>query len=100
MLQKLIAGCPSIQELGLLHCFKLTEIIITSLKRLEVYKCPRFKSINVDAPCLDSFWYNWIRRQSCNFKFSERRSLKELVLEYSILTDKMFEREIVELPNL
>ncbi|GAB2293425.1 hypothetical protein Dimus_027625 [Dionaea muscipula] len=103
MLQKLISSCPSIQDLRLVRCGGLKNIAIstvTVLKRLDIYKCPDLKSIRVNAPMLRSFFYHGKKQVVCNIKLPACRLLTELVLEYPRLTDKMFEKVIVEFPGL
>ncbi|GAB2228035.1 hypothetical protein Droror1_Dr00009864 [Drosera rotundifolia] len=103
MLQKLITGCPSIQNLKIIKCSELKGIVISTaplLKFIHVYKCPDLKSISVKALTLRSFYFNATWWKHYDLKMPECRLLKGLVLEYPSMSDQMFEQLIVQFPNL
>ncbi|XP_030457532.1 uncharacterized protein LOC115678317 isoform X2 [Syzygium oleosum] len=103
----LIRCCPLIEDLRLIHCTGLEELLVSGLAqldKLEVHCCPKLKSIQVDAPNLQTFRYcieqhnpgSW----PFNLSLATCRSLKSIALKNAALTDEMFQSFLNNCPLL
>ncbi|GAB4850398.1 hypothetical protein Ancab_029703 [Ancistrocladus abbreviatus] len=103
LLQGLINGCPLIQDLRLVQCTGLKNIVISTasgLNRVDLHKCEGLESVKLDTPRLQSFWFYAKKQVRCIINLSACRTLKELMLQYPKMTDDMFQRQILEFPGL
>ncbi|KAK9690022.1 hypothetical protein RND81_09G099000 [Saponaria officinalis] len=99
----LFSCCPLIDDLRLIECsgFKTLSISVSSkLKRLDVHKCEGLKTIVIETPKLQSFWYFYDKKKRCTLNLLACRDLKDLVLEYPRMNDELFHEIISEFPRL
>ncbi|XP_021749865.1 F-box/FBD/LRR-repeat protein At1g51370-like [Chenopodium quinoa] len=103
--ENLISGSPMIEDLRLIEiqCSESNKLSICSLdklRRVDVHKCIPLDSIVIEAHWLETFWYYSKKKIFCKIDLSACRALKELILEYPRMTDKMFRDQIVKFPKL
>lgn len=103
MLQNFISGCPLIEDLRLIQCVGLKSLRIGNLERLrrvDLHMCHMLDKIVIETQCLETFWYYNNKKRLCNINLSACSALKELMLEYPRMTDKMFRDQMLEFPEL
>ncbi|XP_048129973.1 uncharacterized protein LOC115737336 [Rhodamnia argentea] len=103
----LIRCCPLIKDLRLIHCIGLKKLHVSGLAKLdklEVHCCPKLKSIQVEAPNLQTFFYCIERHKPGSWPFdlssATCRSLKSIALKNAELTDEMFQALLNNCPLL
>ncbi|XP_074312408.1 F-box/LRR-repeat protein At4g14103-like [Silene latifolia] len=102
-LVSLFSCCPLIDDLRFIECtgFKILSIgSCNQLKRVDVHKCHGLKSVVMESPKLESFWYFYEKKKVCTINLVACRALKDLVLEYPRMNDELFHEIISELPLL
>uniref|UniRef100_A0A5B7BPX2 F-box domain-containing protein n=1 Tax=Davidia involucrata TaxID=16924 RepID=A0A5B7BPX2_DAVIN len=97
IIESLIGSCPLIQDLRLVHCSGLECLHVSGLlelKRIEVHECHGLKSVEIEIPNLQTFWYYGKKSMPCKINLAACENLKNLTLKDPSMTDELFQEQI------
>ncbi|OMO66382.1 Mannose-binding lectin [Corchorus olitorius] len=103
MIEKLIHGCPHLEDFRLVYCSGLRSFAVSDLpklKRVDLHSCKGLKKVKVQATNLETFWYHAKKSRPCTIDLSTCNSLKILTLEDAKLEDELFQNHLSCYPVL
>lgn len=86
IIQNLISGCPFIEDLRLVQCQGLKDLLLLDLdklNRVEIHYCSELGKIQVYSANLHTFWFCARKRAPCSVILAGCKSLKRLTLQHS-----------------
>ncbi|CAN4089056.1 unnamed protein product [Withania somnifera] len=98
-----VQGCPLIEDMRLINCYGLKLLHISSLPKLnkfEVHERSSLKSIKIEAPNLETFWFHGKKSSRCKLILAGCGNLKNLTLRHAHMADKSFQEHISHFPLL
>lgn len=98
-----VQGCPLIEDMRLINCYGLKLLHVSSLPKLtkfEVHERSSLKSVKLEAPNLETFWFHGKKSSRCKLILAGCRNLKNLTLRHAHMADKSFQEHISHFPLL
>ncbi|KAK4361849.1 hypothetical protein RND71_017090 [Anisodus tanguticus] len=98
-----VQGCPFIEDMRLINCYGLKFLhfsTLPKLNRLEVHKGSNLRSIKLEAPNLETFWFHGKKSSRCKILLVGCGNLKNLTLRHAHMADKAFQECISYFPLL
>ncbi|XP_027343430.1 uncharacterized protein LOC113856003 [Abrus precatorius] len=103
MIQNMISGCHSIEDLRVIKCSGLKHLNVSNLiqlSRVEVHNCNQLKKVEISDPNLHTFWFCGKNTTSCKVSLEGCTSLKRLTLEHTQVIRDFCENQISNFPLL
>ncbi|XP_009782508.1 F-box/LRR-repeat protein At3g03360-like [Nicotiana sylvestris] len=103
VVHKFVQGCPLIEDMRLIKCHLLKFLHVSTLpklKRLEVHEGSNLRSVKLEAPNLETFWFHGKKSSRCKLILAGCGNLKNLMLRHTHMSDKSFQERIAEFPLL
>ncbi|KAL8250107.1 hypothetical protein R6Q59_033800 [Mikania micrantha] len=103
LINNFIQGCPSVEDLRLIHCKGIGHLHISTLLKLhtvQLHECHGLVSVDIELTSLVSFLH-WVKNSwICSLNLVGCENLKYLSVKDPNLTDKLFQDLIIEFPSL
>ncbi|MED6107222.1 hypothetical protein PIB30_012059 [Stylosanthes scabra] len=99
IVQNLISGCHSIEDLRLIQCSCLRHLQVSSLVRLnrvDIHHCKQLIMVSLTAPNLHTFWYRGKKSIPCQVYLEGCNSLRRLTLDHPQVTRDFCKNKISE----
>ncbi|XP_060205842.1 uncharacterized protein LOC132633439 [Lycium barbarum] len=96
-------GCPLIEDMRLINCFGLKFLHVSSLPKLnrfEVHERSSLRSIKLETPNLETFWFHGKKSSRCKIILAGCGNLKNLTLKHARMADKSFQQQVSYFPLL